>query len=286
VSGWLQLFTLVPVIVAVVAFVVWRRRRGRAALTAVPRHQPVVFPASAPLTDQPAPVGRVLPAFDWPHLLDEGLPAEPACGSVYPLIYNDLVEWAGDPNDVDWVTRTHGQRLLDRAREQARRYCVRSPAQQCRGVTELDHQAHGQLFRVGTTTYANVIVVYMFRCSSDPTPAPADSVAPGTALPRWHEHLTPRCDGSYQLAIHHMAHVLTGCDDAGVRDIERRHARNLLDEARREARAFCARHPEEMCTTALETGHGIQHHCWTSGPLNATYVVSSIVYLFDCPVTI
>ncbi len=239
--------------------------------------------------DGPPPDDNWRPTFDRPTILGDVLPLVPECGLTYPIVYTDLSEWLGDCNDAGSTATSREAGLLARARDQARRFCLWHPAENCQGVTELAHSFTHSCFTVAGTTYLNAGIVYLFRCSKPGPPVvytpdnPPPSSAPPPPPP---DPVFPECSGSYHYIAHDISEVPAGCASPDIAAIEQRKAGRLHDAAVAYAASFCRGAQDPACRLHGERGYHVSHHCFRSAPMNATYHVSTIVYFFSCPMTI
>jgi hypothetical protein len=235
----------------------------------------------------PAPPGPRPPAFEWPRIMDDVFPTSPDCGQAYPLIFSELVKWDGDPARIDRVKPPYEQRLLYRAREEARRYCLNLGSEGCRGMEELEHQVVMNYFRAGTQGMIHPTLIFWFRCTTDaPKPGrPHDDPVPFYWPPRAEPQEAPLCNGDYQFQLHCVSQLTQDCTHPDVAIMKQNNEARLLAEARRAARRFCGQAFEEMCQTPVEQSYGVAHQCYQSGVLGAPCLVSSIMYLFGCPFT-
>ena len=266
---------------------------GRTRPKDIPPKAPPPPPPDPPDPDDPDPFELPdFPEFDPPQVLDGPLPRDPACGSVLALAYNDLAETSGGhtPGAIKLLREAHGERLLRYAREQARRYCWDLAPDECGGVEELDHHVDVSFVTradadgTNVKEYGNVALLYLFRCT-EPTPDPE---------PDWKEMGWPRtpfvwkrgqfliCDSDYQLTLSTVAEIVDPCDSPDVAVIKQRNEQRLLDRARELALEMCKEAGGVGCGWMEPKGYGVTHVCFRSAKLGASYLLSTIAYIYQC----
>jgi hypothetical protein len=94
------------------------------------------------------------------------------------------------------------------------------------------------------------------------------------------------CGGEYQFVAHDISELPAGCGSPDQAAVEAIKTTRLGASARDHANAHCRTARDPACRLVREDGYHVSHHCFRSSALNATYHVSTINYLFTCPMTI
>lgn len=240
------------------------------------------FEVANPDPGEPIPGEGSWPWFEEPQILRVDIPLIPECDLTYPLIYTEMVQVLSNCDNVAWSVDAKKPTLLAKAREQARRLCLRNSEEDCQGVNELDHSFSHSCFQVDGETFVAVHVIYFFKCSG--TAAPAGDGSSGQPESPGEKPL-PNCSSQYHYVAHDTSELAGGCSHSDRAAIEQQKTQRLLTAARAHASGFCAQASNELCRIDVEFGHNVTHHCFRATNAGASYHTSTIVYFFGCPMT-
>lgn len=248
------------------------------------------FEVANPDPGEPIPGETSWPWFEEPHILRVDIPLIPECDLTYPIIYTEMVQILSNCDNIAWSVDGKKPTLLAKAREQARRLCLRQSEEDCQGVNELGHSFSHSCFQVDGETFVAVHVIYFFKCSGAAA-APGAGAAPAagggsSGQPESPpEKPLPNCSSQYHYVAHDTSELAGGCSHSDRAAIEQQKTQRLLDAARAHASGFCAQASNELCRIDVEFAHNVTHHCFRMTNTGASYHTSTIVYFFGCPMT-